>query len=165
MIRPRMDVNIRRVRLGLWLLQSPVTSQGQGTPVNLRFQGLERFRTRAAHGARLGDSASPSPGAADSALVRRPALLPFGFGLLHGLGFAGALTAAGLPQHALVLSLFSFNVGIELGQLVFVVAVLLVRPVARALAEKGPGWLARVPAYTMGSLAAFWCYQRFFGIF
>ena len=77
--------------------------------------------------------ARPDRGAS-SLLARRPALLPFGFGLLHGLGFAGALAAAGLPGHALPLALFSFNLGIELGQLALL-----------ALAWPALLWLARLP--------------------
>jgi hydrogenase/urease accessory protein HupE len=103
--------------------------------------------------------------AADSALVRRPALLTFGFGLLHGLGFAGALSAAGLPQHALVLSLFSFNVGIELGQLAFIAIALGVRAALRTQVARGPFWLRDVPAYCIGSLAAFWCIERAAALF
>jgi len=74
------------------------------------------------------------------------------FGLVHGLGFAGALRQAGLPQGEIPLALGCFNAGIEGGQLVFVAGVLaLARPLRR---------LAPLPAYAMGALAAFWCLER-----
>lgn len=100
-------------------------------------------------------------GAADSALVRRPALLPFGFGLLHGLGFAGALTAAGLPQHALVLSLFSFNVGIELGQLALVALALPALALLRRLPLPTRAWFCELPATALGALGMYLVLDRF----
>jgi len=95
-----------------------------------------------------------------SLLRRAPWAVAAGFGLLHGLGFAGALAEIGLPQEEIPLALFAFNVGIELGQLLFVGLVLVARPAARAAARRGPSWLGRVPAYTIGSLAAYWCFER-----
>jgi len=92
-------------------------------------------------------------------LARRvPALVSFLFGLVHGLGFAGALKSIGLPQSHLPAALLSFNVGVELGQLLVVlVAFLLVRlPVPQR-------WLgrARGPAlYVVGSVAAYWSLLR-----
>jgi hydrogenase/urease accessory protein HupE len=93
-------------------------------------------------------------------LRRRPWALAFAFGLLHGLGFAGALAAVGLPPEEIPLSLLSFNVGIELGQLVFIAVVLLARAALRPRAARGPAWLQAAPAYAIGSLAAFWCIER-----
>lgn len=89
---------------------------------------------------------------------RWPALVAFLFGLVHGLGFAGALQDIGLPQNHLFVALLTFNAGVELGQL-FVVVLAYV--VYRALA----GWpkfaLARVPAlYAIGSVAAYWSIGR-----
>jgi hypothetical protein len=97
-------------------------------------------------------------------LARRlPALVSFLFGLVHGLGFAGALKDIGLPQSHLPLALLCFNVGVELGQLLMVgVAFAVVRaPISRR-------WLgpARRPAlYVIGALAAFWSWQRIAAIF
>ena len=91
---------------------------------------------------------------------RFPWVMAFGFGLLHGLGFAGALAQVGLPSKEIPLALFTFNVGIELGQLVFVGLVLATRAALGMLPER---WLragARVPAYAIGSLAAFWVFDR-----
>lgn len=98
-------------------------------------------------------------------LARLPWLMAGGFGLLHGLGFAGALREVGLPQEEIPLALFSFNVGIELGQIVFVLAVLAVLSLGRSRLARAPAWLARVPAYVIGSLAAYWCIERTAGLF
>ena len=91
--------------------------------------------------------------------ARFPWLVAFSFGLLHGFGFAGALTEVGVPQHAVPLALLFFNVGVELGQLVFIAVVLgigwLVR---RALAE--PRWWPTAAAYGIGSVSAFWVIER-----
>jgi len=91
---------------------------------------------------------------------RRPWSMAFAFGLLHGLGFAGALTEVGLPPSEIPLALLAFNIGIELGQLAFVVAVLLLARLARPLLAKLPARSIRVPAYAIGSLAAFWFWTR-----
>jgi hydrogenase/urease accessory protein HupE len=98
-------------------------------------------------------------------LARFPWLMAGLFGLLHGLGFAGALREVGLPQEEISLALFSFNLGIELGQLTFVVAVLAFLVATRSWLASAPGWLARVPAYGIGSLAAYWCIERTAGLF
>jgi hydrogenase/urease accessory protein HupE len=95
-----------------------------------------------------------------SLLRRRPWAMAGTFGLLHGLGFAGALREVGLPGQEIPAALLAFNVGIELGQLAFVVAVLLAIPALRALARPGPRWLSELPAQAMGTLAAFWCIER-----
>ncbi|HEY8155459.1 MAG TPA: HupE/UreJ family protein [Myxococcota bacterium] len=81
---------------------------------------------------------------------RTPAL----FGLLHGLGFAGALAQAGLPAGEIPLALFAFNLGIELGQLAVVAALLALRAGLRPWSARTPAWLARAPAYAIGTTAA-----------
>ncbi len=91
---------------------------------------------------------------------RAPWLMAGSFGLLHGLGFAGALAEAGLPAGEIPLALLSFNLGIETGQLLFVAAMLAASSLLRGLAPRVPIWLARVPVYAMGSLAAYWCIER-----
>ncbi len=91
---------------------------------------------------------------------RRPWLMALVFGLLHGLGFAGTLRAAGLPASAVPLALLGFNVGIELGQLAFVLAVVGSTALARPLTGRLPLWTRSVPVYAMGSLAAFWMIGR-----
>ncbi len=90
----------------------------------------------------------------------RPWAWAFAFGLLHGLGFAGALAEIGLPAGEIPWALASFNAGIELGQLAFVAAVLLVRRALAAPLATAPGWVARVPVYGIGSLAAYFCLER-----
>jgi len=94
----------------------------------------------------------------DTLARRLPALVSFLFGLVHGLGFAGALRDIGLPQSHVPMALLSFNVGVEIGQLLMVLVAFLVVsvPVPKI-------WLtrARRPAlYAVGAVAAFWCWQR-----
>ncbi len=91
---------------------------------------------------------------------RRPWLMAGAFGLLHGLGFAAALREAGLPAGEIPLALFSFNLGIEAGQVGFVLGVLALRRSVGTLIERLPGWLERVPIYAMGSLAGYWWLDR-----
>lgn len=94
---------------------------------------------------------------------RWPALVAFLFGLVHGLGFAGALKEIGLPQQHLLMALFTFNVGVEAGQLMAVAAAWLVY---RAWL-RWPLWVhARAAAlYGIGSLAAYWSWLRVVSIF
>ncbi len=95
-------------------------------------------------------------------LSRKPGVMASLFGLFHGLGFAGALSEIGLPQGEIPLALFSFNVGIELGQLGFIAVVLfawaLLRRIPLNLLGLQPVRL--VPAYAIGTVAAFWFIQR-----
>jgi len=87
-----------------------------------------------------------------------PALVSFLFGLVHGLGFAGALKSIGLPQSHLPLALFCFNVGVEIGQLMTVLAAYLVVRLPIAGRLLGP---ARRPAlYAIGVVAAYWSWMR-----
>lgn len=100
----------------------------------------------------------------DSLTARMPWLVSFSFGLLHGFGFAGALSDIGLPQDAVGSALLFFNLGVEGGQLLFVAAVLLVRAVWRGTRLPEPGWLAIAPVYLIGGLSAFWFIERMAGI-
>lgn len=90
---------------------------------------------------------------------RAPWLVAFTFGLLHGLGFAGALSEIGLPTGQIPLALLFFNLGVEAGQLIFVAAVLglvvLIRKVRRL-----PAWSSLVPPYAIGTIAMFWVFER-----
>ena len=91
---------------------------------------------------------------------RSPWLIAFLFGLLHGLGFAGALTEIGLPHNAVPLALLFFNVGVEVGQLLFVAGVLAIVAVAgRAGARRAPR-LRLATVYTIGAFASFWLIER-----
>ena len=96
---------------------------------------------------------------------RAPWAMAGAFGLLHGLGFAGALAQIGLPTHEIPLALFSFNGGIEVGQLLFVALVLGVRAVFRSLPVRWPKTGVLIPAYAIGSFAAFWVFERVAAIF
>ena len=103
-------------------------------------------------------------GRTDSLARRRPWLIAFGFGLLHGMAFAGALAQIGLPAEAAPAALLLFNLGVEIGQLIFIGAVLALiwlvrRTPARALLRH-PRLAAAVPAYAIGGLAAFWLIER-----
>lgn len=100
-------------------------------------------------------------GSAEGSLMRRrPWAVAVCFGLLHGLGFAGALAEIGMPAGEIPLALLAFNAGIELGQLAFVAAVLLAQRMLQPLLDTAPRWAEQIPLYTMGSLAAFWCFER-----
>lgn len=92
--------------------------------------------------------------------ARAPWLVAFAFGLLHGLGFAGALAEIGLPEASIPLALLFFNVGVEIGQLVFIACILGMISLARRLSLHGPHWLPRFAAYAIGSVAAFWLIER-----
>jgi hydrogenase/urease accessory protein HupE len=95
-----------------------------------------------------------------SITIRHPWVVAFAFGLLHGFGFASAMSAAGLPPADLPLALVSFNVGVEIGQLTFVAVVLLLWRALRRLSLEWPAPARLLPAYLVGSLGAFWVLQR-----
>ena len=90
--------------------------------------------------------------------VRFPWAVAFTFGLLHGFGFAGALTELGLPPADVPMALLLFNVGVELGQLMFVAALLVLMRLARGARVKSVG--RRLAPYAIGSVAAFLCIDR-----
>jgi hydrogenase/urease accessory protein HupE len=94
---------------------------------------------------------------------RRPWIVAFVFGLLHGFGFAGALNEIGLPEQSIPLALLLFNVGVELGQLGFIGVVLLLYAVVKRHTLKMPRWANQVPAYLIGSVAAYWTIERTVG--
>jgi hypothetical protein len=92
--------------------------------------------------------------------IRHPWVVAFGFGLLHGFGFASGLSTVGMPMTEIPLALLMFNVGVELGQIVFVVLILLMYRSLKVLVFRWPRWVEFVPGYTIGSLGAFWTIQR-----
>ena len=92
--------------------------------------------------------------------IEHPWVVAFAFGLIHGFGFAGALVSAGLPRSELPLALVSFNVGVEIGQLGFILLVLALERSFRVLEVRWPHWVEALPGYTVGSLGAFWTVQR-----
>ena len=93
---------------------------------------------------------------------KKPWLVAFIFGLLHGFGFAGALSEIGLPQQAIPFALGFFNVGVDLGQLAFVFVMLGVFTVIKRF-KLNLNWGKKLIAYGIGSLAAFWMIDRIVG--
>lgn len=93
-----------------------------------------------------------------------PWAVAFTFGLLHGFGFAGALAEIGLPTASIPLALLFFNIGVEIGQLLFVASVLICIVFARQVMLRinlaQPVWFWAVVPYTIGSLASYWVFER-----
>ena len=101
-----------------------------------------------------------------------PWVVSFTFGLLHGFGFAGALSEVGLPQGAIPVALLFFNVGVEIGQLLFVAAAVAFIACGRRIGERfrpapfefaSPTGMRLLPPYAIGSVAMFWVIQRIAG--
>jgi len=92
--------------------------------------------------------------------IRHPWVVAFGFGLLHGFGFASGLSTVGMPRAEIPLALLMFNIGVELGQLVFVALILLLHQALRVLEFRWPRWAELGPAYLIGTLGAYWTIQR-----
>ena len=96
-----------------------------------------------------------------------PWIVAFTFGLLHGFGFAGALSEVGLPQTAIPVALLFFNVGVEIGQLLFIAAILSLMALGRWFVRREaipqPAWAWRIAPYSIGGIAAFWMVQRIAG--
>ena len=95
-----------------------------------------------------------------SMTAKYPWVVAFVFGLLHGFGFAGALSDVGLPQNEVPLALLMFNVGVELGQLFFIIVIIFLIMVLRKVRTKWPVWIYQLPAYSIGGIAAFWLIER-----
>jgi len=91
---------------------------------------------------------------------RWPWFIAFVFGLFHGLGFAGALSEIGLPQHEIPLALLTFNVGVETGQLLFIAVVLGFLAIIRRLRLQVPSAIGQLVPYAIGCVAAFWTIER-----
>ena len=92
--------------------------------------------------------------------ARYPWAIALGFGLVHGIGFASALSALGIERSLLLPALLSFNVGVEIGQLAFVMVVLALIWAHRRLGASLPRWGDAVPAYAIGTVATFWFLGR-----
>lgn len=91
--------------------------------------------------------------------------MAFAFGLIHGLGFAGALREIGFPEQHLGAALLAFNLGVEAGQLAVVLAAWLAWQACRALGRVAPAARARTPAlYAIGGVAAYWTIGRVLAI-
>ena len=92
--------------------------------------------------------------------ARAPWLIAFAFGLLHGLGFAGALSEIGLPDGQIPVALLFFNLGVEAGQLLFVTAVLSAVWALKSLQLRWTEWRPVAAAYGIGTVAVFWLFER-----
>lgn len=95
-----------------------------------------------------------------SLTIRYPWVVAFLFGLLHGFGFASGLSTTGMPKAELPLALLFFNVGVELGQLVFIAIALALERSFRVLEIRWPRAVEALPGYAVGSLGAYWTIQR-----
>lgn len=100
------------------------------------------------------------PDAPKTLTQRYPGLISATFGLFHGLGFAGALREIGLPQGEIPMALLSFNVGVELGQLLFIGALIPLLALGRQFAGERAPVITRWGAFALGSVASFWFWER-----
>ena len=114
-------------------------------------------------GRAAGDGGADGAGGAgrgDSSLARSPWAIAFGFGLLHGFGFAGALADIGLPEQARAMALLLFNVGVEIGQLMVVGVLLALLYGLRAGRVAPPAAAVQAPIVVMGAVSAYWFLER-----
>ncbi len=100
------------------------------------------------------------PGSRPTLTARHPWAIAFGFGLLHGFGFAGGLSDLGMPPDAVAAALLLFNVGLELGQLLVIAVVLTLLFALRMAGVATGGRAANVPVYGMGIISAYWFLER-----
>ena len=91
---------------------------------------------------------------------RSPWLVAFGFGLLHGFGFAGALVDIGLPQAEVPIALLFFNLGVEIGQLMFVLVIMVLGWMVTRLRIRLPKIVELLPVYAIGTVAMYWLMER-----
>ena len=151
---------------GLLLRTITAFTAGHSVTLSLAALGLARLPSRPIEvgialsvfllAVELSREARPTP----TLMRRAPWAMAAVFGLLHGLGFAGALAEVGLPAGEIPTALFAFNVGIELGQLCFVGCVLALARALAGLATPKLGVARWLPVYAMGSLSALWCIER-----
>ncbi len=98
-----------------------------------------------------------------SLTAQYPWIVAFTFGLLHGFGFAGVLSEIGLPQQHIPLALLTFNIGVEIGQLLFIGTVYLLLWIWKKLSIKTPQWSVYVLPYAIGIVASYWLIERIAG--
>ena len=134
----------------LGVVEAPGAPVEAAIALSIVFVGAEAIHARHGH-----------PGLA----ARRPWIVAFGFGLLHGFGFAGALSAIGLAPGEIPIALLFFNIGVELGQLGFVAVVLGIWWSVRALQTPLSRSLQDIPAYLVGTFATYWFVERSLPIF
>ena len=92
-----------------------------------------------------------------------PWIVAMAFGLLHGFGFAGALTDVGLPQSAIPISLLGFNLGVEIGQVIFILAIIGLLKLFDKIIQRIPEIVPQIFTYSIGGLASFWLIERVVG--
>jgi hydrogenase/urease accessory protein HupE len=92
--------------------------------------------------------------------AKAPWVVALGFGLVHGLGFAGGLSEAGLPQGHIPIALAFFSLGVEIGHFLFIGVVLSLMALVRRARTPFPRWVELVPPYAIGGVAMFWVIQR-----
>ena len=107
-----------------------------------------------------GASGTAGSGGEGSSLARSPWAIAFGFGLLHGFGFAGALADIGLPEQARAMALLLFNVGVEIGQLMVVGVLLTLLYGLRVGRMPLPAAAVQAPIVVMGAVSAYWFLER-----
>lgn len=99
-----------------------------------------------------------------SLTAEKPWLVALAFGLFHGLGFAGALSEVGIPQNEVPVALLMFNVGVEIGQVMFCIVVIAIlkagASVKNRLGLKLPEWTPQILPYAIGIIAAYWTIER-----
>jgi hydrogenase/urease accessory protein HupE len=134
----------------LGMLNLPPAPVEAAIALSIMFVAVEIIRVRAGQ---------------DSLAARLPWLASFAFGLLHGFGFAGALREIGIPEGAAPLALLFFNLGVEAGQLVFILSILALGWAWRRLSRRPPDWAWQTSVYLIGAISAFWFIERSAGIF
>jgi hydrogenase/urease accessory protein HupE len=95
-----------------------------------------------------------------SLTIRYPWFVAFMFGLLHGFGFASGLSTTGMPKAEIPWALLCFNIGVEIGQIGFVILILLLSRSFGILKVPWPKWVERAPGYAVGIFGAYWTIQR-----
>jgi hypothetical protein len=95
-----------------------------------------------------------------SITVSAPWIVAFSFGLIHGLGFAGGLSDAGLPVGHIPTALLFFSLGVESGHFLFIGVVLSLIALVARIRIPFPRWTEFVPPYAIGAIATFWAIQR-----
>jgi hypothetical protein len=100
-----------------------------------------------------------------SLTIRHPWIVAFAFGLLHGMGFASGLTSLGLEKSSLIDALVSFNIGVEIGQIGFILLILALQRALRVMRISWPPPLALAPSYTIGALGVLWTAQNCAAVF
>ena len=122
--------------------------------------GAQRAGAAAGTGKAAGTGRAEGAGGAPWSLARSPWAIAFGFGLLHGFGFAGALADIGLPEQARAMALLLFNVGVEIGQLMVVGVLLALLYGLRVGRVPLPAAAVQAPIVVMGTVSAYWFLER-----